>query len=46
MQLLTRYIQKNPSILKRLILLSRRSIAIGYDHDEMTTIIPLERRKR
>lgn len=43
---LTRYIQKNPSILKRPILLSRRSMAVGYDHDEITTMIPLEQRKR
>lgn len=43
---LTRYIQKNPSILKRPILLSKRSIAVGYDHDEITTIIPQERRQR
>ncbi len=43
---LTRYIQKNPSILKRPNLLSRRSMAVGYNHDEITTMIPLEQRKR
>ncbi len=42
---LTHFIQKNPSILKRPILLSSRNMAVGYDHDEITTMIPLERRK-
>lgn len=43
---LTHFIQKNPSVLKRPILLSRRNMAVGYDHDEITTMIPLERRKK
>lgn len=42
---LTRFIQKNPSVLKRPILLSRRNMAVGYDHDEITTMMPLEKRK-
>ncbi len=42
---LTHFIQKNPSVLKRPILLSRRNMAVGYDHDEITTMMPLEKRK-
>lgn len=33
-------IQKNPSILKRPILLSENSMVIGYDDDEITTFTP------
>ncbi|WP_323091382.1 Spx/MgsR family RNA polymerase-binding regulatory protein [Allobaculum sp. JKK-2023] len=42
---LTHFIQKNPSVLKRPILLSRRNMAVGYDHDEITTMMPLEKRR-
>lgn len=41
---LTRFIQQNPSILKRPILLSEKSIVIGYDDDEITTMIPMSTR--
>jgi regulatory protein spx len=34
------FVQKNPSILKRPILLSEKSMVIGYDDDEITTFIP------
>ena len=33
-------IQKNPSILKRPIMLSRKSLVVGYDEDEITTMMP------
>ena len=42
---LTRFIQQNPSVLKRPILLSKRSMVIGYDDEEITSMIPHERRK-
>ncbi|MCF0259975.1 MAG: transcriptional regulator Spx [Erysipelotrichaceae bacterium] len=42
---LTRFIQQNPSVLKRPILLSKKSIVIGYDDDEITSMIPHDRRK-
>ena len=38
-------IQKNPSILKRPILLSKKSLVIGYDEDEITTMMPAGLRK-
>ena len=38
-------IQKNPSILKRPILLSKKSLVIGYDEDEITTMMPAALRK-
>lgn len=41
---LTRFIQRNPSILKRPILLSEKSMVVGYDDDEITAMIPVERR--
>lgn len=34
------FVQKNPSVLKRPILLSERSMVVGYDDDEITTFIP------
>ena len=43
---LTRFIQRNPSVLKRPILLSERSMVVGYDDDEITSIIPLEKRRQ
>lgn len=33
-------IQKNPSILRRPIMLSEKSLVIGYDDDEITTLMP------
>lgn len=43
---LTSFIHENPSILKRPILLSERSMAVGYDHDEITALIPRRGRGR
>lgn len=34
------FIQQNPSVLKRPIMLSEKSMVIGYDDDEITTFIP------
>ena len=42
---LTRFIQRNPSILKRPIMLSERSMVVGYDDDEITAMVPVERRR-
>lgn len=42
---LARYIQKNPSLLKRPIIVSKRSMVIGYDDDEITAMIPYEKRR-
>ena len=41
---LCRVMQKNPSILKRPIILSEKSMVVGYDDDEITSVIPVERR--
>lgn len=37
-------IQKNPSILKRPIMLSSKSLVVGYDDDEITTMMPAQLR--
>lgn len=37
-------IQKNPSILKRPIMLNERSIVVGYDDDEITALVPAQLR--
>jgi regulatory protein spx len=37
---LVEFILKNPSVLKRPIMLSEKSLVIGYDDDEITTFIP------
>jgi regulatory protein spx len=37
---LVEFIQKNPSVLKRPIMLSEKSMVVGYDDDEITTFIP------
>lgn len=37
-------IQKNPSILKRPIMLSKRSLVVGYDDDEITAMMPAKLR--
>ena len=42
---LTRFIQRNPSILKRPIMLSERNMVVGYDDDEITAMVPVSRRK-
>lgn len=41
---LIKLIQKNPSILKRPIMLSERTLVVGYDDDEITALIPLGQR--
>lgn len=40
LQELILFIQKNPSVLKRPIMLSEKSMVIGYDDDEITTFVP------
>lgn len=40
MKELVSLIQHNPSILKRPILLSEKSMVVGYDDDEITAVIP------
>ncbi len=45
LQQLTRFIQRNPSVLKRPIMLSERNMVVGYDDDEITAMIPVSRRK-
>lgn len=42
---LTRFIQRNPSVLKRPIMLSERNMVIGYDDDEITAMVPASRRQ-
>lgn len=42
---LTRFIQKNPSVLKRPIMLSERNMVVGYDDDEITAMVPVSRRR-
>lgn len=37
---LVEFIQKNPSILKRPIILNEKSFVVGYDDDEITSFIP------
>lgn len=41
---LVRFIQKNPSILKRPIILNERSFQIGYDEEEIDAFVPAELR--
>ena len=36
---LVELIQKNPSILKRPIMISEKSFVVGYDDDEITTLV-------
>lgn len=43
---LTRFIQRNPSVLKRPIMLSERNMVVGYDDDEITAMVPVERRRQ
>lgn len=42
---LTRFIQRNPSVLKRPIMLSERNMVVGYDDDEITAMVPVTRRR-
>ncbi|MEY8309048.1 Spx/MgsR family RNA polymerase-binding regulatory protein [Erysipelotrichaceae bacterium 51-3] len=42
---LIKLIQKNPSILKRPIMLSERTIVVGYDDDEITALVPMGQRR-
>ena len=42
---LTRFIQRNPSVLKRPITLSERNMVVGYDDDEITAMVPVTRRR-
>lgn len=37
---LTTFIQQNPSVLKRPILLSEKSMVVGFDGDEITAVVP------
>lgn len=37
-------IQKNPSILKRPIMINESSFIVGYDDDEITTLVPAKLR--
>ena len=37
--------QKNPSVLKRPIMINDKSIVVGYDDDEITTFVPKEARE-
>lgn len=40
MKELVSFIQENPSVMKRPILLSEKSMVVGYDDDEITTFSP------
>ncbi len=37
---LVEFIQENPSVMKRPVMLSEKSMVIGYDDDEITTFMP------
>ena len=37
-------IQKNPSILKRPIMINEKSFVVGYDDDEITALVPAKLR--
>ena len=41
---LVEIIQKNPSILKRPIMIDEKSFVVGYDDDEITTLVPAKLR--
>lgn len=41
---LVELIQKNPSILKRPIMISKQNLVVGYDSDEITSMMPVELR--
>lgn len=42
---LVAFIQKNPSVLKRPIILNERSFLVGYDEEEIGVFVPPELRK-
>lgn len=42
---LVRFIQQNPSILKRPIILNEKSFLVGYDEEEIGTFVPQELRR-
>ncbi len=42
---LVRFIQQNPSVLKRPIILNERNFLVGYDEEEIGAFIPLELRR-
>ena len=39
------FIKKNPSVLKRPIILDERNFQVGYDEDEISVFVPQELRK-
>lgn len=45
MQEVISFIQKNPSVMKRPIIVNKNSFLVGYDDDEITAFIPNELRK-
>ena len=45
MKELVDFVQKNPSVLKRPIIINEKSFVVGYDDDEITALIPSEARK-
>ena len=42
---LVRFIQKNPSILKRPIILNEKSFLVGFDEEEIGAFVPAELRR-
>lgn len=40
------FIQDNPSVLKRPIILSKNSVVVGFDEEEITSLAPAEIRMR
>lgn len=34
------FIQKNPSVMRRPIIVNEKSFVVGYDEDEITTLVP------
>lgn len=42
---LVTFIQRNPSVLKRPIIINDKSLVVGYDDDEITSFVPKEARK-
>ncbi len=41
---LIQFIQKNPSVLRRPIIINDKSMVVGYDDDEITSFVPRELR--
>lgn len=44
MKELVDFIQKNPSVMKRPIIISEKNFVVGYDDDEITSFVPGELR--